>query len=103
MLATSLKLPGFLAEKYLGNVKQLLGDFNNIAQRLDILDSSLHSFGMALSRGVQNVLDTVDGAVSPFLVHWTTVSKDAVEDTEQAKGDNRFLVEHIKLIADGPN
>lgn len=58
---------------------------------------------MAFSGRVQNLLVLADGAVGPFLVHGTTILEDSVEDAQQAEGDDGFLVDHVELVADGPD
>lgn len=88
---------------YLRNLEQLLGDFDNVAQRLDILDPFLDGAGVVAPGLVEDVLDLLDLTIRPLLVHGTTVLEDAVEDGQQAEGDDGFLVQDIKLVADGPH
>lgn len=79
----------------------MLGDLDNVAERLDIFDSCLDSLDVAFSGRVQNLLILADGGVGPFLVHGTAILEDSVEDAQQAEGDNGFFVENVELVADG--
>jgi hypothetical protein len=84
----------------LRNLKQLLGDLDNIAERLDILNPSLYGICMARLRGVQDILDLLNLAVCPILVHRPTICEDSVEDTEQAECYHGFFIQDVELIAD---
>lgn len=88
---------------YLGNLEQILSDLDNVAQGLDILDTFLDGAGVVGSGLVEDILDLLDLAVGPLLVQGSAVLEDAVEDGQQAEGDDGFLVEHVKLVADGPD
>lgn len=52
---------------------------------------------------VQNLLVLADGGLGPVVVHGTTIFEDSVKDAQQAEGDDGFLVDHVELIADGPD
>lgn len=87
---------------HLGNLEQLLGDLNNIAQWLDVLDSCLDGLGVPCPGGVQDILEFLLGVLAPFLVHGTTILEDTVEDSQQTEGDDGFLVENVEFVADCP-
>jgi len=58
---------------------------------------------VVVPRGIQNVLDLVVVALSPLLVHRTTIVSDSPEDGEQRKRNNGLLVDDVDLVADGRN
>lgn len=88
---------------YLGNFKELLGDVDDVAQWLDILDSLLDTCSVVRSRLVEQVLDLGDLAVCPLGISWTSVLEDTVEDGQKAEGDDGFFVEDVQFAADGPD
>lgn len=88
---------------HLGDLEQLLCDLDDVAQRLDILDSGLDGLDVAFPCRVQDVLVLGDGGGSPLAIGRTSIFKDSVEDAQQAKGHDTFLVDHVQLIADGPD
>lgn len=50
---------------------------------------------------VEDVLDLVVLSLRPLGVHRATVLDDAGPDGDEAEGDDRLLVHHVVLIADG--
>ena len=88
---------------YLGDLKQLLRDFNNVAQWLHILNACFDSISMPVPCSIHDIFDLLDLRICPLLVRWAAVFEDPVEDAEQAESDNRLLVDYIELIADRPD
>lgn len=76
-------------------------DANDVAERLDIFDSRLDGLDVARPGRVQNLLVLVDGGIGPVVVHGASIFEDSVENAQQAERDDRFLVDHVELIADG--
>lgn len=84
----------------LGNIEELLGDLDNTAKLLDILNAGLDGIGVVGTSRVQDILVLLGLTLSPLSVHGTTVHADSSEDTEQTESDDGFLVQHVKLVAD---
>lgn len=87
---------------HLGNFEQLLGDIDHVAQGLHLLNSGLHSIGMSLLRLVHNVQNFLGVRVRCFLVHRSSILEYPKEGGQQTESNHGLLVEHVKLIADGP-
>ena len=92
-----------MGKAHLRDSKEILGNLDNIAQRLDVLNPDLDSLGMPLPSRVQNVLELLNRSITPFLVHRTTIPEDTIEYSEQTESSDRFLVQHVELIADCPD
>lgn len=88
---------------YLGNLEQLLGDLNNSAQLLDVVNALLDGVGMVGTGSVQDVLLLLNLALSPLLVCGATILGDSSEDTEQTEGGDSLFVEDVELVADRSN
>lgn len=90
-------------QSHLRHSKEVLGDVNDTSQSLNVLNPLLDGTGVLLPGAVQDVLDLVVVTFSPFPVHRPTVMCDSPEYGEQRDHDDGFLVDHVKLIADGSN
>lgn len=85
---------------YLGNLEQALGDLDDTAHLLDVVDASLDSLGVVGAGGVEDASDLLVLALGPFAVHGTSVLDDGTPDTQQAEGDDCLLVDDIVLVAE---
>jgi hypothetical protein len=88
-------------KSYLGNLEETLGDVDNAAHLLDVLDPGLDGLGVVGTGGVEDVLDLLVVCLGPLGVHGTSVLDDAGPDGDEAEGDDGLLVHHVVLIADG--
>lgn len=86
---------------YLGNLKHGLGDVNDAAHLLDVVDAGLDGLGVVGTGRVEDVLDLVVLALRPLLVGGAAVLDQAAPDGEQADGNDRLLVHDIVLAAEG--
>lgn len=114
LVSLSLKLGGFLCHvnrcswfstlferSNLGNFKKLLGNLNNTTELLHILNAGLDGIGVVGTSRVQNILVLLRLTLSPLSIHGTAIFAESSEDTDQTECDDGFLVEHVKLVADG--
>lgn len=85
----------------LGNFEKLLGDLNNTAELLDVLHTRLDGVGVVATGRVQNVFVLLRLTLCPLSVGGTAVLAEGSEYAEQTEGDDGFLVQHVKLVADG--
>lgn len=86
---------------HLGNLKQVLGNFDDGAHLLDVLDAGLDSLGVVGTGRVEDALDLVALALGPLLVGRATVLDEATPDGEETDGDDGLLVDDVGLAADG--
>lgn len=84
----------------LGNLEQVLGDLNNAAHLLDVLNTALDSLGVVGTGAVEDVLDLVVLRLGPLLVGRATVLDQTTPDGEKADGDDGLLVHDIVLVAE---
>jgi hypothetical protein len=85
----------------LGNLEQVLGDLNNAAHLLDILNTALDSLGVVGTGAVENVLDLVVLRLSPLLVGRATVLDQSTPNGKKGDGDDGLLVHDVVLAGDG--
>lgn len=110
----SLELGGFLFNSisilrsnsdssriYLGNLEERLGDVDNLAHLLDVLNASLDGLGVVGTSAVEDVLDLGVLRLGPLLVRGTTILDQTTPDGEQAEGNDSLLVHDIVLVAEG--
>lgn len=90
------------SKPYLGNLEERLGDVNNAAHLLDILNSSLDSLSVICPGSVENVLDLLVLALSPLLIRRATILDKTTPNGQQADGNDGLLVHDVVLVADGP-
>ena len=88
---------------YLGNLEERLGDVDNLAHLLNILNTSLDGLGVVGTGAVEDVLDLLVLSLGPLLVRRTTILDQTTPDGEQADGNDGLLVHDIVLVADGVN
>lgn len=91
----SLELGGFL-----GNLEQVLGDLDDAAHLLDVLNAALDGLGVVGTGAVEDVLDLVVLRLGPLLVGRATVLDQTTPDGEQADGDDGLLVHDVVLAGD---
>lgn len=85
---------------YLGNLKELLGDLDDLAQRLDVVNSLIHGLGVVGTSSIQDVLLLLDLSISPGVVERAEVFEGAVEDAEKTECGNGLLVHDVELVTD---
>jgi hypothetical protein len=88
---------------YLGNFKKLLGNLNDTTELLHILNAGLDGIGVVGTSRVQNILVLLRLTISPLSVHGTTIFAESSEDAEQTECNDGFLIQDVKLVADGGN
>jgi hypothetical protein len=86
---------------YLRNLKQVLGDLNNAAHLLDVLNTALDGLGVVGTGAVKDVLDLVVLRLSPLLVGRATVLDQSTPDGQKGDGDDGLLVHDVVLAGDG--
>lgn len=86
---------------YLGDLKEGLGDVDNAAHLLDVLNAGLDGLGVVGSGAVEDVLDLLVLSLGPLLVGRAAVLEQTSPDGQQAHGNNRLLVHDVVLIAEG--
>lgn len=91
----------FHSAAYLGNLEHGLGDVDNAAHLLDVLDAGLDGLGVVGTSGVEDALDLLVLALGPLLVGRATVLDETTPDGEQADGDDGLLVHDIVLGGEG--
>jgi hypothetical protein len=84
---------------YLRNLKKLLGNFNNSAQLLDVVNALLDRVGMIGTCSIENVLVLLNLAFSPLPIHRAAVLGHACENAEKAECHNRLFIYHVEFIA----
>jgi len=92
-----------MERSHLGNLKELLGDIDNPAQLLDIVNALLDGIGVVGTGSVQNVLVLLSLTIGPLLVQGTAILGDGGENAEQTESNNGFLVQHVEFVADRSN
>lgn len=87
----------------LGNFKKLLGNLNDTAELLHILNAGLDGIGVVGTSRVQDILVLLRLTLGPLSVHGTAIFAEGSEDAEQTESDDGFLVEDVQLVADCGN
>lgn len=86
---------------YLGDLEEGLGDVNNAAHLLDVLNAGLDGLGVVSAGAVEDVLDLLVLSLSPLLVGRATVLEQTSPDSQQADSHDSLLVHDVVLIAEG--
>lgn len=86
---------------YLGNLEHGLGDVDNGAHLLDVLDAGLDGLGVVGTGGVEDALDLLGLALSPLLVGGATVLDESTPGGQEAEGDDGLLVHDVVLAGEG--
>lgn len=86
---------------YLGDLKEGLGDVDNAAHLLDVLNAGLDGLGVVGAGAVEDVLDLLVLSLGPLLVGRAAVLEQTSPDGQQAHGNDRLLVHDVVLIAEG--
>lgn len=86
---------------YLGDLEEGLGDVNNAAHLLDVLNAGLDGLGVVSAGAVEDVLDLQVLSLGPLLVGRAAVLEQTSPDGQQADGNDSLLVHDVVLIAEG--
>lgn len=86
---------------YLGDLEQALGDVDDTAHLLDVVDAGLDCLGVVGTGSVQDASNLLVLALGPLAVHGSSVLDDGTPNTQQAESDDGLLVDDKVLIAEG--
>lgn len=86
---------------YLGDLKEGLGDVDNAAHLLDVLNAGLDGLGVVGAGAVEDVLDLLVLSLGPLLVRRAAILEQPSPHGQQAHGHDRLLVHDVVLIAEG--
>lgn len=102
-LLLKLKSLGLKLNSLLGGLEEVLSDGNNVLDLGDALDSLLDGESVGVTSSVEDVLDILNVALSPFLVSGSNSLGDDIEqDTKD--GDNAGLgIDNVEAVGDGVN
>jgi hypothetical protein len=79
----------------------LFGHLNNTAQLLDVLNATLDGIGVVGPSSVQDIFVFLNLTFGPRLVGGSAVLRNTGENAEQTESDDGFLVQNVKLVANG--
>lgn len=100
-LLLELESLGLESGGFLGHLEHGLGDVDDAAHLLNVLDTGLDGLGVVDAGRVEDVPDLVVLALGPLLVGRAAVLDEAAPDGEQTDGDDRLLVHDVVLAAKG--
>ncbi len=82
----------------LGDGVELLGEGDDLLDRLEAVKALRDGLGVLLAGTVQDAADALNVAVGPRGVGGTDVLADRVEDDEEADGEDGLLVGDLGLV-----
>lgn len=94
-------LAQILNSLYLGDLEEGLGNVNNAAHLLDVLNAGLDGLGVVSAGAVEDVLDLLVLSLGPLLVGRAAVLEQTSPDGQQADRNDSLLVHDVVLIAEG--
>lgn len=85
---------------HLGDLEKRLGDVDDTAHLLNVLDAGVDGLGVVGAGRVQDIADLADLSLGPSGVCWSKVLANSEEDGEERETDDGLLVDDIVLVAE---